>query len=106
MNKTIYFISRETKGSRYNPYFMRYDPVVAVSETLEMAQKFCQNQLNYLKGNYELSGFFTAIETNNPLIYKCKYDYQNHLTLEIREEIVTEQKYNEWINNTKPYYLF
>lgn len=105
MDKIIYFIGKEIRGSRHNPYFISSTPIIAVADTLEMAQKFCQNQINYLKSNYEQSGYFTPVETNNPLIYSCKYDYQSKLTLTIRKEILTEEKYNEWFNNPKPYYF-
>lgn len=105
MNKTIYFIGKEIRGSRFNPYFVGSTPIIAVADTLEMAQKFCQNQINRIKNDYKQSGFFTPIETHNPLTYSCKYDYQNKLTLKIRKEVVTEEKYNRWFNNPKPYYF-
>ena len=104
MNKVIYFIGSECKGTRFNPYSRSYNPIVAVTDTMEKAVEYCEKWLDYHKGNYEQSGFFKRIETGTPFKIACKFDYQTTLTFDIRKRIVPEENYKAFMENKNPYY--
>lgn len=104
MGKVIYFIGRDEKGTRHNPYFSYYNPIVAVANSMEKAVEFCEKYIDYLRGNYERSGMFNKIETNTPFKLSCKYDYNSVLTFDIRKRVLSEKEYEKWMENKKSYY--